>query len=421
VNKFTEHGEYVYGYDDLYRLVSSDPAAGGNEEFTYDPVGNRLTSADTTEAWIYNDNNELNAHNGVTYEYDDNGNMVQKRDDGFITNYIYNVEDRLTEVRDGQGSLIASYYYDPFGRRLWKEVGGAKTYFLYADEGLIGEYDSTGTEIKTYGYKPSSTWTTDPIFMKQDGNYYFYQNDHLGTPQKMTGVNGEIVWEAKYSSFGDAEVEGSSTITNNLRFPGQYEDEETGLHYNCHRYYDPSMGRYLRPDPVGLNGGVNSFVYANLNPIIFSDFRGLDADKWTFGEIGECAITSLRNFTAPPGLADAKASINACCTRNGGDCSSKDGSTATEPGDRAAWNNIVNATGGTDRSGGGNYMCVNTQRCKIVTKCYECCGNQKRLRKRETPLQPTGTLSVGGCTLYIYDDPLKGWCTRQDYISRCRS
>ena len=58
------------------------------------------------------------------------------------TNYIYNVEDRLAEVRDGQGSLIASYYYDPFGRRLWKDVGGTRTYFHYADEGLIGEYNA---------------------------------------------------------------------------------------------------------------------------------------------------------------------------------------------------------------------------------------------------------------------------------------
>ena len=69
------------------------------------------------------------------------------------------------EVWDGDvgtGSLIAEYYCDPFGRRLWKEVGGNRTYFHYADEGLVGEYDGTGTEIKTYGYKPGSTWTTDP-------------------------------------------------------------------------------------------------------------------------------------------------------------------------------------------------------------------------------------------------------------------
>jgi len=178
--------------------------------------------------------------------------MAKKTIGGVVTNFIYNVEDRLIEVRDGSDSLIASYYYDPFGRRLWKEVGGTRTYFIYSDEGLIGEYDAIGKEIKTYGYMPGATWTTDPLFMKEGGDYYFYQNDHLGTPQKMAGVNGGAVWSAKYSSFGEATVDGSSNITNNLRFPGQYFDEETGLHYNYHRYYDPMTARYLRTDPLNI-------------------------------------------------------------------------------------------------------------------------------------------------------------------------
>jgi len=275
VNKSTEHGEYAYGYDDLYRLASADNPIQDNEEFTYDPVGNRLTSADTTGTWTYNDNNELNAYNDTSYEYDDNGNMIQKTVDGQVTNYFYNIENRLLRVEDGNGSVIAEYYYDPFGRRLWKEVDGIRTYFLYSDEGLIGEYDASGVEIKTYGYKPGSTWTTDPLFMKAGNEYYFYQNDHLGTPQKMTGVNGAVVWSAKYSSFGDAEVESSSTITNNLRFPGQYYDKGTGLCYNWKRYYDPKIGRYLTPDPIRPDGGINFFTYANNNPTNFFDNKGL--------------------------------------------------------------------------------------------------------------------------------------------------
>ncbi|GAH55494.1 unnamed protein product, partial [marine sediment metagenome] len=154
--------------------------------------------------------------------------MTQKTAGGVITKFCYNTEDRLERVEEGDRTLIAAYYYDPFGRRLWKEAGGVKTYFLYADEGLIGEYDASGAEIKTYGYKPGSTWTTDPLFMKEGGNYYFYHNDHLGTPQKMTAVNGAVVWSAKYSSFGKATVE-VEAVANNLRFPGQYFDHETGL------------------------------------------------------------------------------------------------------------------------------------------------------------------------------------------------
>jgi RHS repeat-associated protein len=280
VSKVTEHGEYAYGYDDLYRLTTADNPVQDDEEFTYDPVGNRLTSSDTTGLWTYNDNNELNAHNDTSYEYDDNGNLTNKTVGSAITSYGYNIEDRLSEVWNGEpktGTLIASYYYDPFGRRLWKDVGGTRTYFLYADEGLIGEYDSTGTEIKTYGYKPGSTWTTDPIFMKQDGNYYFYQNDHLGTPQMMTGVNGSVVWAAKHNSFGEASVDASFTIINNLRLAGQYFDQQTRLHYNYFRYYDARTGRYLSTDPIGLAGGINLHTYCFNNPLNWMDSFGLSS------------------------------------------------------------------------------------------------------------------------------------------------
>ncbi len=171
--------------------------------------------------------------------------------------------------------IESTYYYDPFGRRLWKEVAGVRTYFVYADEGLVAEVDAAGNVTKSYGNKPGSTWTTDPLFMKIGGQYYFYQNDHLGTPQKLTAINGAVVWSAKYSSFGEAEVDLSSSVTNNLRFPGQYFDEETMLHYNWHRYYDCSIGKYLSSDPIGLLGGINYYIYVKDNPIRYIDPFGL--------------------------------------------------------------------------------------------------------------------------------------------------
>ena len=148
----------------------------------------------------------------------------------------------MVQVEEFGSAVIAEYYYDPFGRRLWKEVDGVRTYFLYSDEGLIGEYDAAGGELKTYGWKPGSTWGTDPVFMKNRGAYYFYHNDHLGTPQKITVVNGGVVWAANYTSFGVTDIDAASTATNSLRFSGQYYDSETGLHYNYHRYYEPYSG-----------------------------------------------------------------------------------------------------------------------------------------------------------------------------------
>jgi RHS repeat-associated protein len=86
-------------------------------------------------------------------------------------------------------------------------------------------------------------------FLKQNNQYYFYHNDHHGTPKKITSVNGRIVWSETAPSFGETDVR-VDTVVNNLRFPGQYYERESGLHYNYHRYYDPSTGRYIRPDPM---------------------------------------------------------------------------------------------------------------------------------------------------------------------------
>ncbi len=150
---------------------------------------------------------------------------------------------------------------------------------------MIGEYDANGNALKTYGYRPDSTWTTDPLFLKQGLEYYFYQNDHLGTPQKLVAMNGAVVWSATYTAFGDAVVD-VSTVTNNLRFPGQYYDAETGLFYNGFRYYEPGIGRYLQTDPIGFLGkDVNWYEYTGNNSINRKDFLGLSSHALVVEEV----------------------------------------------------------------------------------------------------------------------------------------
>jgi RHS repeat-associated protein len=90
----------------------------------------------------------------------------------------------------------------------------------------------------------------------------------------MTDANGNIIWAADYLPFGQADLT-VDTVENNLRFAGQYYDAETGLHYNYHRYYDPVVGRYLTPDPIGIEGGINPYAYVQNNPVIFIDPYGL--------------------------------------------------------------------------------------------------------------------------------------------------
>ena len=97
--------------------------------------------------------------------------------------------------------------------------------------------------------------------------------DHLGSPQKMTDHAKTIVWDAVYTPFGQVHSM-TGTATNNQRFPGQYADAESGYAYNYFRDYDPTTGRYVQSDPIGLGGGLNTYAYATENPIRYIDPNG---------------------------------------------------------------------------------------------------------------------------------------------------
>jgi len=130
---------------------------------------------------------------------------------------------------------------------------------------------------KAYGWKPGGLWGTDPLYMLDGSGTYFYHNDHLGTPQRLSSATtGAVVWSAGYQAFGLAVVDPLSTVENNLRFPGQYFDAETGLHYNWMRTYDPGTGRYTQVDPIGFAGGdVDLYRYVFNRPGSLADPSGL--------------------------------------------------------------------------------------------------------------------------------------------------
>ncbi len=107
-------------------------------------------------------------------------------------------------------------------------------------------------------------------------NLHYFINDHLGTPQRTLDENQIATWEAEHEAFGEAIVT-RQIIVNNHRFPGQYYDAETGLHYNWHRYYNAEIGRYVTSDPIGLGGGLNTYGYVGGNPLNRVDIKGLIA------------------------------------------------------------------------------------------------------------------------------------------------
>lgn len=256
-----------YTYDTEQRLTQV--SGSSTENYTLDAVSNRLTQGGGS-GWVYDANHRLLSQGDTAYAYDNAGNLIKKTvgssgGAGSITQFKYDGLNRLIEVQDGAGTRLAQYGYDPQGRRLWKEVNSVRTYFLYSDEGLIAEANSTGSVTTQYGWKPDGTWGTDPLFIKTsigsgpsaNVGYAYFHNDHLGTPLRATDKAGNVVWSASYAAFGQATLSTGNQILMNLRLPGQYFDAESGLHYNWHRIYDPLLGRYITEDPVGIEAGVN--------------------------------------------------------------------------------------------------------------------------------------------------------------------
>jgi RHS repeat-associated protein len=127
-------------------------------------------------------------------------------------------------------------------------------------------------------YQPGSMWSTQPLGMITGGRSHFYQHDQLGSPNLVTSNTGQIKWQGAMDAFGKVQTT-TSDINHPLRFPGQYFDQESGLHYNMFRDYDPEIGRYIQSDPIGLAGGVNTYGYVGGNPVNFYDPLGL----WSTG------------------------------------------------------------------------------------------------------------------------------------------
>ncbi|MEQ1935015.1 MAG: RHS repeat-associated core domain-containing protein, partial [Fimbriimonadaceae bacterium] len=146
--------------------------------------------------------------------------------------------------------------------------------------------------------------------------YYIY-SDQLDTPRQITDTAGNTVWQWDNSDpFGNnspnENPSGQGTLTNNLRFPGQYADKETNTYYNVNRDYDPSIGRYVESDPIGLGGGINSYTYVGGNPLTYIDPFGLE--QYLDGFIGPLPKSGYRTSEmtltrcgrippAPPGVS----------------------------------------------------------------------------------------------------------------------
>jgi RHS repeat-associated protein len=152
-------------------------------------------------------------------------------------------------------------------------VSGATTPIGYDEAGrLIGEYDAV-SPIEETVYVGSM-----PVAVVKPRGAYYIDADQLNAPRCITDAANTEVWRWDANAFGATAPNGNlsgTPFTYNLRFPGQYYDQETALHYNYVRYYDPSTGRYIESDPIGLGGGLNTYAYVGGNPLIYVDPNGL--------------------------------------------------------------------------------------------------------------------------------------------------
>ncbi|MBA1362938.1 RHS repeat-associated core domain-containing protein [Burkholderia gladioli] len=321
-------GATDYRYDPVGRLIEAI-APGLRERFAFDPASNIVDPGRPENARTQADlaarsestlpasvpkvlGNLLREYAGTHFDYDAQGHLIQKRSPAGTQRYEWDAFDRMqaAQVEEGERRSASSYYYDALGRRIAKEVNGARTVFGWDGDTLAYESDEARSthyvyEVRTF--VPLAQYVTAPVEgietpVAREGDRYrpeddplqrvpvaqgdarvmFYYCDQIGTPLMMTDEAGEVVWEAAYKAWGETRevierasaASGGAVARNALRFQGQQVDDETGLHYNRHRYYDPVSGRFTSRDPIKLAGGSNIYQYAD-NPTGWIDPLGL--------------------------------------------------------------------------------------------------------------------------------------------------
>jgi len=263
-------------------LTTSAPISGGSSSasYSYDAVGNRL-SGDGSTYTIAGSSNRVTSISGAlarSYSYDSSGNVTS---DGTRT-LSYNDAGRMTSVT--KAGVATTYALNALGQRVKKTTSGTSTYFVYDEAGhLVGEYNSSG------GRAQETVWLGDiPIAtLRPNGggvSVFYIHTDHLNAPRRISRASDNvIVWRWDSNPFGTTAVNedpdtDSTLFVYSLRFPGQYFDVETGLHYNYMRDFDPQTGRYVESDPIGLRGGINTYAYVGGNPILLFDSLGLKVE-----------------------------------------------------------------------------------------------------------------------------------------------
>lgn len=318
---------------------AANQASSAQQALNIDSASNRLLGFAQTLTRTQGGQPVSSATSNVAYTLDANGSVTS---DG-LRNFDYDASGRLAQVRivrSGEAAKI-QYLHNALGQRVFKSEPQAEDTlpnedelskgfvnwlrknfgwmfqqgkqaqtslgqaFVYGDGeipawALLGDYgngSANGKGRTEYIWLPSEDGHAIPIGIYRNGRFYAVHADHLGTPRLITDDANKVVSQWPYGTFGannpsgvlqattqsDGQVVVKATkpvLENELRFPGQYRDEETGTFYNLMRDYDPQVGRYRQGDPIGLGGGLQRFGYADAAPLMLIDPLGL----WTIGD-----------------------------------------------------------------------------------------------------------------------------------------
>ncbi|MCE5994853.1 AHH domain-containing protein, partial [Pseudomonas sp. KCA11] len=232
------------------------------------------------------------------------GNLIEKRSGhSKLQSFAYDCENRLVRAEtlvNGKLESRGEYRYDSLGRRVTKqaEINGEVEQKRFLWQGLRMLREETPGQSILYLYEPGSYAPLARVDQAEgeEQKLYYFHTDHMGLPLELTDSNGEIVWQVSYRCWGLTDKFIVNDVDQNLRFQGQYFDDEIGFHYNLFRFYEPEVGRFITQDPSGILGGDNLYAYAP-NPISWLDPAGLSPSKLL------AAAMAKAGNTVPPGYA----------------------------------------------------------------------------------------------------------------------
>ncbi len=278
----THEGSWTYEYDAIGQLTHAvfTPLAGSGTQaqdmlYEYDAAGNRTRSLINGVETLYETDamNRTTQAGGTSYEYDTNGNLIlETAADGTTTTHEYNELNQLVRTTTSKGDVY-SYSYDAAGNRITMVKNGVATHYSWdAGSNLINEYDAAGDLSIHYDYG------NNLIGFEEANEYYHTQGDMLGSVTGLTDDSGNLVQTGSWDSFGNRLTDNESTtdasLTGWLGSWGLMTDED-GKTYMRARYYDATQGKFITSDPIGINGGLNTYAYCLNNGVLFVDKSGL--------------------------------------------------------------------------------------------------------------------------------------------------